>query len=53
MKQKKKIRKRRHVAPTKARGVVSKDGVRCAHGSKKLKRGERPWLSFGSEYFME
>ena len=52
MKQKKKIRKRKHTAPTKVRGVVSKDGERCAQGTKKLKRGERPWLSIGSEYFM-
>ena len=52
MKQKKKIRKRRHTAPTKARGVVSMDGEKCARGSKKLRRGQRPWLSIGSEYFM-
>ena len=52
MKQKKKVRKRKHTAPTRARRVISKDGHRCARGSKKLRRGGRPWLSIGSEYFM-
>ena len=52
MKQKKKIRKRKHTAPTKAKGVVSMNGEKCSRGSKKLRRGQRPWLSIGSEYFM-
>ena len=52
MKQKKKIRKRKNTAPTKAKGVVSMNGEKCSRGSKELRRGQRPWLSIGSEYFM-
>jgi len=52
MKQKKKIRKRKYTAPTRSRGVVSKDGHRCARGTKKLMQGNRPWLGVGTELFL-
>lgn len=52
MKQKKKIRKRKHTAPTKVRSKYWLGGEQCARGTKKLVQGNRPWLGAGTELLL-
>ena len=51
MKQKKKIRKRKHTTPTEKKKPYILDGELCAKGTRKLGVGNRPWLSVGHEFF--
>jgi len=51
MKQKSKIRKRKFTTATKTKKNYMLNGERCARGTKKLMKGERPWMSMGTEFF--
>jgi len=51
MKQKRKNRKKKFTTATKSRPDYMLNGSRCARGTKKLMRGERPWMGVGTEFF--